>query len=97
MRSRWKPNLPFFLDQYRSSISSPQTSDTYGQPVCSRRSRFPQSIVGSRIFVYNGCRFLSARVRPVMVNRYVGEFFFTKKIGFSIHIPKKKKRKKKSN
>jgi ribosomal protein S19 len=97
MRSAWKSRIPFVFDSFRFPHS--RFSFLVGsrnevlQPVCLRNSKFPSFLLGTRISVYNGFRLFSARIRPVMVGRYVGEFFFSKKIGASIHIPKKKKRK----
>lgn len=51
--------------------------------------------IGGLYRVYVGNGFVELRVLDNMVGHFFGEFIFTKRLGSSIHIKKKKKKKNK--
>jgi len=63
--------------------------------IYSRSSIITPFFLGKRIAIYNGNKFVSIIVRPLMVGSKFGEFAITKKLGSRIHkegrLSKKKK------
>lgn len=55
-----------------------------------KNSFIPKELIGTRVLIYNGKIFISIRIRDNMIGHKFGEFIWTKKLGSSIHIRKKK-------
>jgi len=77
MRARW-----------RSLISR-----NYRQPTLyfSKSYFFELKDVGKRISLHSGRKVIKFPIKKVMVGHFAGEFIFSKKLGASIHISKKRK------
>jgi ribosomal protein S19 len=60
-----------------------------------RRIIITKSDIGKEVYVYNGKRFLLVKITRRTVGYRLGQFVFTKRLGRTIHIVKRKKKKKK--
>lgn len=54
----------------------------------------PESMVGQRVLIYTGRRFISLLLRDDHVNKLIGSFILTKVMGSKIHKNKKVKKEK---
>lgn len=61
--------------------------------IFNRTSTITKAFVGKRVYVYNGKRFNSFLVRPLMVGLKFGQFSLTKRLGAAIHQTAKNKKK----
>lgn len=59
-----------------------------------RSAVITKEFLGKRVYVYNGVRYTSFLVRPLMVGLRFGNFSLTKKLGAKIHQTAKNKKKK---
>ncbi len=82
-RSKWKPN---FISYQKKEVNN--TSELWFKK---RSIKINPSFVDSRIYIYNGMRWVNFEVNRQMLYQSVGEFAPTRKRP----IPKKKKLKKK--
>jgi small subunit ribosomal protein S19 len=76
------------------AVGPKQTKPSY-LTIWSRNSLIIPHLVGLRIAVYNGRHMHSFMVKSEMVGFPLGSFSLTKKLGYKIHIKKKKNKKKK--
>lgn len=67
----------------------------HGLYIFRRKAYIPMSQLGCEVFIYNGATFNKIRINLRKIGRKYGEFCFTKKMGKSIHVTKKDKRRKK--
>ncbi len=81
-RSQWKPSY--------ISFQKKEINNNVEYWVKKRSMKINNSFVGSRIYIYNGIRWISFEANRQMFNQAVGEFAPTRKRP----IPKKKKVKK---
>jgi len=70
-RSIWKPD--FLHSQYSDQVGR---AEIY---MVNRATRLTSEMVGQKIFIYNGMRFLPLQVNSDMVGQLVGEFAPTRK------------------
>jgi len=90
MRTKWKGYFvaPVLLEQFRKK----EMGDSI--KVFSRGSTILPEFKGHTFLVYNGKKFESIQVTSEMFFRKFGEYSMTKKIGYSIHLKKKRSKKK---
>lgn len=98
MRSKWKGN---FFDPsvfFERTSSSNKTTSRF---IFSARSKIPSYLVGERVFVHDGKAEKSFLVKDFVTNSgprqfrpYFGEFLTTKIQGRTIHLAKRKGRRK---
>ena len=89
-RSAWKvPYVSplFFSNHFRKSSKSMFIT-------WNRNSIISKALIGRVFTVHNGVWLLKVTVESNMVGFKLGSFSFTKRIGFEIHDPDKKKKKK---
>jgi len=88
-RSFWK--VPFIAEIFFSGMLKKSKIFSIWQ----RSSTIPSFYVNRKFKVHNGIWLLTLNIKTGMVGHKFGEFVFTKKMGRTIHIKKKKKGKKK--
>lgn len=86
MRSKWKGYFvaPSLLEQFQKGEENTK--------VFSRGSTILPEFDGHTFLVYNGKKFETIDVTPEMFFKKFGEYSMTKKIGYTIHLKKGKKR-----
>jgi ribosomal protein S19 len=70
-----------------SSVVEVNNPSTFWQ----RSSAISETLLGRRVNVYNGRKFVSLLIRKEMVGFRFGEFIVTKALGSTIHVVKRKK------
>lgn len=81
-RSIWKGNLLFFYK--KKNINN-----------ISRNYVISKFDIGQQFYVYNGHFYIPLSLERKYIGYKCGQFCFTKKIGYKIHLTEKKKRKTK--
>lgn len=79
----------------KTSYDTPATSKRNYLNLWLRNSIIIPELVGLRISLHNGKKMHSFIIRNSMIGFTLGSFALTKKLGWKIHIKKKKKGKKK--
>lgn len=69
------------------SVAEVVNSNTFWQ----RFSVISETLLGKRVRVYNGRKFVSLLIRKDMVGFRFGEFVVTKALGNGIHVVKRRK------
>jgi ribosomal protein S19 len=81
-RSVWKGNLFFF--NRKQNITN-----------ISRNYVISKVDIGQQFYVYNGHIYMPLLIERKYIGCKCGQFCFTKKIGYKIHLTEKKKKRKK--
>jgi len=88
-RSSWK--IPFINTIFFSKF----IGNLAAFKVWQRNSIVPAFFVNRKFKVHNGIWLLSLTITAGMIGHKFGEFVFTKRMGRTIHLKKKKKKQKK--
>jgi ribosomal protein S19 len=92
---KFKPARIFKLYRKLRIIDGPKQTKSSEFTIWPRNLIIIKELIGLRIAVYNGRHMHSFMVKPQMVGFPLGSFSLTKKLGYKIHLKKKKNKKRK--